>query len=179
MGPSDPGILCKPGRCLFLRASTARPAPLMHADPDQRSCLLLTVEQGKLLLFCLPVLFDKLSPDHSHKLERPRIRRADVLQLDAPTQPSCQNCLPQQQRMHREYLTRIAHPCSTASTITTASVNTSTSKTYATKYTAASYLITFDDDEDPEKTTKPSRSSSSPTPSPTNASTSLQAGGAW
>jgi hypothetical protein len=33
-------------------------------------------------------------------------------------------------------------------------VNTSTSKTYATKYTAASYLITFDDDEDPGKTTK-------------------------
>jgi hypothetical protein len=48
----------------------------------------------------------------------------------------------------------MTHHCSPASTITTASVNTSTSKTYATKYTAASYLITFDDDEDPEKTTK-------------------------
>jgi hypothetical protein len=49
---------------------------------------------------------------------------------------------------------RMTHHCSPASTITAASVNTSTSKTYATKYTAASYLITFDNDEDPEKTTK-------------------------
>ena len=63
---------------------------IMHADPDQRSCLLLYAEQRRLLLFCLPVLCDKLSPDHSHKLERPRICRADVLQLDAPMQPSCQ-----------------------------------------------------------------------------------------
>jgi hypothetical protein len=126
----------------------------MHAGLVQRSCLLLSVEQGRILLFCLTVLFDKPSPDHSHKLERPRMSRANVFATGCTNTAQLPKALPQQQRMHYEYPTRIAHPCSPTSTITTASVNTSTSKTYATKYTAASYLITFDDDEDPGKTIK-------------------------
>jgi hypothetical protein len=48
---------------------------VMHAGLVQRSCLLLSVEQGRILLFCLTVLFDKPSPDHSHKLERPRMHQ--------------------------------------------------------------------------------------------------------